>query len=113
MSVENFKKYGKRCAEDPKVRERAKKIGMGDIKGQIAYAKELGLEFTIDDMNALAQEAGISKAELSEEQLEQVAGGAVTSTAAVVGAVIGVVAAATGVVSAGAAVTSASTARGW
>lgn len=91
MSVADFKKYGQMIAEKADVREKAKAIGMNDITGQIAYAKELGLEFTVSDMQEMAKEAGLSKDELSEEQLEQVAGGVVTVTAlAVVGAVAGV-----------------------
>ena len=82
MSVENFKKFGQLCAEDPKIREKVKEIGVENIDGWIAYSKnELGLEFTKEDMQTLADEVGPVD-ELSEEQLEQVAGGFVTSTAA-------------------------------
>jgi predicted ribosomally synthesized peptide with nif11-like leader len=92
MSVENLKKYGKMCAEKEDVRKKAKEIGLQDPDGQIAYAKTLGLEFSKEDMEALAKEAGIEgKEELSEDDLKKVAGGIVTSTAAaVVGAVAGV-----------------------
>jgi predicted ribosomally synthesized peptide with nif11-like leader len=82
MSVENLKKYGKLCAEDEKVRARAKEIGLQDIDGQIAYGKSLGLEFSKEDFEALAREAGIDeKSELSEEDLKKVAGGFATVTA--------------------------------
>lgn len=84
MSVADFKKYGQMIEEDQNVRKRAKEIGMNDLDGQIAYAKGLGLEFTVDDMKALADEVGASADELSDEQLEQVAGGAVSITAALV-----------------------------
>lgn len=92
MSVADFKKYGQMIAENKDVREKAKAIGMNDITGQIAYAKDLGLEFTVSDMQEMAKESGISKDELSEEQLEQVAGGIATTTLAVIGAVVGVAA---------------------
>jgi predicted ribosomally synthesized peptide with nif11-like leader len=83
MSVENLKKYGKMCAEDEKVRARAKEIGPRDIDGQISYAKTLGLEFSKEDTAALAKEAGLEKHdELSEEDLKKVAGGIITVTAA-------------------------------
>ncbi len=89
MSIENLKKYGKLCAEDQAVREKAKAIGMQDIPGQIAYATTLGLPFTQDDMAALAKEVGADqKDELSEEDLEKVAGGVVTATAAAVAGVV-------------------------
>ncbi|GAK51473.1 hypothetical protein U14_02717 [Candidatus Moduliflexus flocculans] len=46
MSVENFKKFGQLCAEDEKIRERVKAIGIENVDGWIAYSKnELGLEF--------------------------------------------------------------------
>ena len=101
MSVENFKKFGQLCAEDPKIREKVKEIGVENIDGWIAYSKnELGLEFTKEDMQTLANEVGPVD-EMSEEQLEQVAGGFVSATAAaVVGAVAGGVSAAAGVASA-------------
>ena len=87
MSVADLKKFGQMIQEDPKVRQRAKEIGIANLDNQIAYAKELGLEFDKDDLQALADEAGISKGELSEEQLEQVAGGCVTITAVLCGVV--------------------------
>jgi predicted ribosomally synthesized peptide with nif11-like leader len=78
MSVENLKKYGKLCAEDEKVREKAKTIGLQDLEGHIAYAKSLGLEISKEDFEALAKEAGLDgKSELSEDDLKKVAGGAV------------------------------------
>jgi predicted ribosomally synthesized peptide with nif11-like leader len=100
MSVENLKKYGQLCAEDEKVRARAKEIGIDDVDGQIAYGKSLGLEFSREDFEALAREIGLEgKDELSEEDLKKVAGGVVTITlaaglaTAAVGAAIGAAAA--------------------
>ena len=108
MSVENFKKFGQLCAEDPAIREKVKEIGIENVDGWIAYSKdELGLEFTREDMQTLAGEVGPTD-ELSEEQLEQVAGGVVTST---VGVVAGVVSASAAIV--GAAVKIGSAIRRW
>jgi predicted ribosomally synthesized peptide with nif11-like leader len=85
VSVENLKKYGQLCAEKEEVREKAKEIGLQDIDGQIAYAKTQGLDISKEDFAALAKEAGIEKKnELSEEDLKKVAGGIVSTTAAVV-----------------------------
>ncbi|MDR1966347.1 MAG: Nif11-like leader peptide family RiPP precursor [Synergistaceae bacterium] len=82
MSVENLKKYGQLCAEDEKVCKRVKEIGVNDVDGQIAYGKSLGLEFSREDVEALASESGIDgKDELSEEDLKKVAGGIVTTSA--------------------------------
>ena len=81
-----------------------KEIGLDNVDGWITYSKnELGLEFSKEDMQALAEEVGPMD-ELSEEQLEQVAGGVVTST---VGIVAGCVSAAAGVVSASVAIATA------
>jgi predicted ribosomally synthesized peptide with nif11-like leader len=107
MSVENLKNYGKLCEEKEDVRKKAKEIGLQDIDGQIAYGKSLGLEFSKEDFEALAKEAGIDKKdELSEEDLKKVAGGFFTAsltTALVLAAVVGGGAAAGGAVGAAAA----------
>ncbi len=77
MSIEDVKKYGQMIAERPEVRARAKEIGLNDVPGQIAYAKTLGFEFTKEDMANAAKEAGLSTPELSDEQLQKIAGGLV------------------------------------
>jgi predicted ribosomally synthesized peptide with nif11-like leader len=85
MSVDNLKKYGQLCAEDEKIRARAKEIGIKDMDGQIAYGKSLGLEFSREDFLALGKESGIEgKEELNEEDLKKVAGGVATVTLAVI-----------------------------
>jgi len=109
MSVQDLKKYGKMAAEDPKVRAKAKEIGLTNVKGQAAYAKTLGMNFDEADMQALAKEVA-PKGELSDKELSGVAGGVVLTT---VGVAAGVVSAAAGVVGASAAVTSSTTGSGW
>jgi len=106
MSVQDLKKYGKKAAEDPKVRAEAKKIGLQNVKGQAAYAKTLGFNFDERDMEALTKEMSPT-GELSEADLSSVAGGIATGVAA---AAVG---AAAGVVAAAAAVTSTTTSGGW
>lgn len=110
MSVQDLKKFGQLCVENETVRARAKAIGLNDVAGQIAYAKELGLDFGPADLQALAKEAGTSKNELSEADLEQVAGGVVTTTVAslVAGVLIGA-----GVGAAAAGGVAAATSRAW
>jgi lactobin A/cerein 7B family class IIb bacteriocin len=69
------------CTENEEIRKKAKEIGIGNLDGQIAHAKSLGLEFSKEDAEALAKEAGLEeKDELSEEDLKKVAGGAATLT---------------------------------
>ncbi len=91
MSVQDLKKFGQLCVENETVRARAKAIGLNDMPGQIAYAKELGFDFSLADLQTLAKTAVTSKNELSEADLEQVAGGVVTTTVAgvVAGVLIG------------------------
>jgi lactobin A/cerein 7B family class IIb bacteriocin len=106
MSVADLKEYGRRAASDPVVRQRAKEIGLQNVKGQAEYAKTLGLNFTQEDMQALAKEVE-PQGELSESQLSSVAGGVVTTVAAaVVGAGVAVGTAAT-------AVTASTSSGGW
>jgi predicted ribosomally synthesized peptide with nif11-like leader len=114
MSVQDFKKFGQLIAQDEKVRAKAKEIGVENVDGQIQYAKTLGLEFTKDDLAMAVKEASASSKELTEEQLEKVAGGAITSTAAVA-AVSAVVAIASLAVASAAVVTDVSTtaSRDW
>jgi hypothetical protein len=110
MSVDALKEYGRRCATDPALARRAKEIGIDNVQGQIEHARSLGLNWTTDDMAALARETGAG-AELSEAQLERVAGGIVTTTAAL--AVAAVAASAAAVVGAGVGVTQTVQAGGW
>ena len=67
---------------------------MTDLDGQMRYAESLGLEWTMEDMAALRKEVVESSEDgledLSEEELEQIAGGVFTATAATVGAVAAV-----------------------
>ena len=91
MSVENLKEYTRRCAEDPELRARAKEIGMTDMDAHIRHAKSLGLEWTAADMAGFRKEVIDAEGEgddLDDERLEQVAGGVMTVTAAVLGAVV-------------------------
>ena len=114
MSLENLKEYAQRCANEPELRETAKTIGMTDLEGQMRYAESLGLEWTMEDMAALRKEATDSEdglEELSEEELEQIAGGVFTATAAVVGSVAAVAGA--GVVVGVAGVGTAAAGGGW
>lgn len=76
MSIDNLKKFSKLCAEDENIKARVKEIGFSNHKELMAYAGvELGLDFSHDDIATLASEGGTSLDELSEEDLEKVAGG--------------------------------------
>ena len=101
MSIEALKDYSKRVMEDPEVKVEAKKLGIGDLAGQIDYAKGLGYSFSMEDIQELAKEVAPAEGELSEEDLESVAGGLIT------------VSVAAAVVGAGASVASTTSGRGW
>ena len=91
MSVENLKEYARRCASDPELRTRAKEIGVSDVEEHMRHAGSLGLDWTMDDMFAFRKEVVDAEGDqdLSEEELEQVAGGALTVSAVALGVVVG------------------------
>ncbi|MCY4431907.1 MAG: hypothetical protein OXC11_16160 [Rhodospirillales bacterium] len=100
MSLENLKEYARRCAPEPDLRAEAKALGTSDIDGHIRHAGNLGLDWTAQDMVAFRKEvidAGGDLEDLSEEELEQVAGGAVSTTMAVAAAAIAALGVAGGV----------------
>ncbi|NVO58337.1 Nif11-like leader peptide family natural product precursor [Rhodobacteraceae bacterium B1Z28] len=110
MSVENLKEYARRCAADPELRAKAKEIGATDLDGQIAHAASMGLNWTREDMGAFQEELQ-ADGELSEDDLEKVAGGVVTTTAAA--AAVAVATASAAVATAATAVTSTTSGSGW
>jgi len=91
MSIEHLKEYAQRCATEPELRARAKAIGFADPDAHIEHGKSLGLEFGMEDALAFRNDmvgADEEMTDLSEEDLEMVAGGAVSTTAIVVGTVV-------------------------
>ena len=109
MSVENLKEYARRCAADPALRAAARDIGMTDMDEHMRHAESLGLGWDRSDLVSFRKEMIDSEGDLvdlSEEELEKIAGGLVTTTAAVavgiaVGVTAGTVAAVGGVTAAG------------
>jgi len=115
MSVEDMKEYARRCAVEPELRARAKAIGFADPDGHIEHGKSLGLEFTMDDAVAFrSQVTGTEEdmAELAEEDLEMVAGGAISATTIVVGLAVGAAAGAGAAVAVGGAAVGVAAAAG-
>ena len=95
MSVENIKEYAKRCSSEPELREKAAAIGE-DIQEHMRHAEDLGLPWSMADMAAYRRELVDSDDEitdLGEDDLDQIAGGFVTSTAVAVVAVVAAAAA--------------------
>ena len=102
MSVENLKEYVRRCATEPDLREKARDLGTADLEPHMLHSESLGLEWSQSDMMAFRKEvidAEGDLVDLTEEELEQVAGGIAASTVAgavAVGAAVGVVVGGTG-----------------
>jgi len=93
MSVENFRKFVVMTGQDKDLEEKVKAAGT-DVNALIDLGKGKGCEFTAQDMkDAYDQEVGDK--ELSDEELENVAGGFVSATAAVVAGAVGAAAAVT------------------
>lgn len=96
MSLENLKEYARRCATDPELLAAVKTIGMTDIEEHMRHAGSMGLDWTRDDLVAFRKEVTDDDmddlVDLTEEELERVAGGAVAASlvaAVVVGAAVG------------------------
>jgi len=102
MSVENLKEYARRCGSEPELREKAKAIGIENLEEHISLASSMGLDWSWSDVKVFQKELGDAQEgleDLSEEELEQVAGGAFSVTlvaslavGAAVGAGVGAVA---------------------
>ena len=75
MSVENVKAFMEKLNSDETFRNRITEASDDDARLQMAH--EAGYEFTVAEYNNIVTKmAGAADEELSEEQLETVAGGA-------------------------------------
>ena len=83
MSIEDVKGFFVAITKDPVLAEKVKEAGT-DLDAILKLGKENGYEFTPEDLIAVHDEMGEVGEELSDEQLEQVAGGFVSATAAAV-----------------------------
>lgn len=120
MSLDNLQEYARRCATDPDLRAAARAIGMTDMEEHMRHAGSLGLDWTRADLVAFRKEViGDDEVDdlvdLTEEELERVAGGAVAASLAAAVMVSGVVGAGVAQVAATAAVGGATAAGrgGW
>lgn len=103
MSAESLKAFFAKVHSDPALTAKAKEIGTSDFKKTEAFAKELGFDITDEDLTEYVKETQA----LSDDDLDNVAGGIVTSLA------VAAVAASAAVVSAGTGVTSTTQGGGW
>jgi predicted ribosomally synthesized peptide with nif11-like leader len=75
MSALEITRFNKDISENMEMLEALKNIG-NDVQEIVAYANSKGYDFTVADV-----EASVQKGELSEEQLDKVAGGVVLGEA--------------------------------
>ncbi len=68
--MDEIKRFNKDAIEDKALLEAIKAIG-NDVEKIVALANSKGYKFTVEDLSSQAQKSG----ELSEEELEDVAGG--------------------------------------
>ena len=73
---------------DEEVAARLEELSVGDMEGMIAYGAEKGFVFDKQDMLAVGKDILQPSEELSDEELEMVAGGTTLLAAAVVGGVV-------------------------
>jgi predicted ribosomally synthesized peptide with nif11-like leader len=74
MSRENLKGFFGAIGKDPSLAGKVKEAGT-DADALIKLAKDNGYKITAKDLEAAADEMGMVGEELSDEQLEQIAGG--------------------------------------
>ena len=71
MSIEEVKRFSQAVQASPELQEEIKKIGP-DLPALAAFAAQKGYTFSVDDVQQCAAQA---KGQLTEEQLDSVAGG--------------------------------------
>lgn len=84
MSAENLKKFSDAVKNDVALQDELKKIGTDEV-AIAAFAKSKGFDIDVAELKAQAEG---SKGELSEEQLDKVAGGDLTVATVVVDVVV-------------------------
>lgn len=88
MSLENLKEYARLCATDPGYYARSKEIGLADMDQHMEEARRGGLDWTMADLVAFRKELLDTEGDLedlTEEELEMVAAGLITSTGVALG----------------------------
>ena len=91
MSIKDFKKFVNLVSKDKVLANKVREAGT-DPEKIISLGKEKNLSFSRKDMKAAHDEIATPNKELSEEDLEKVAGGFVTSTAVALAGAAGSVA---------------------
>ncbi|MCL6611574.1 MAG: Nif11-like leader peptide family natural product precursor [Peptococcaceae bacterium] len=74
--MQNLNRFVQLVGENAEIAQKVQEISFDDPKGIIAYAGELGFEFDERDLEEFGNRMLEQSDELSEEELEQVAGGA-------------------------------------
>ena len=88
MSKEQVSEFFKKVTADDALKAKAKTIDLNNASAILAFAKEQGFDFSEADLTQWQEE---QESELSDDDLENVSGGAAT-TAVAIAAVAGTVA---------------------
>ncbi|MCL6611575.1 MAG: Nif11-like leader peptide family RiPP precursor [Peptococcaceae bacterium] len=88
--MQNLHRFVQLVGENAEIAQKVQEISFNDPKAIVAYAGELGFEFDERDLEEFGSKMLEKADELSEEELDQVAGGAVPAilTVAAAGAVV-------------------------
>jgi predicted ribosomally synthesized peptide with nif11-like leader len=87
--AKNFMEFTKLAETDNEIAKRVAELS-GKPQGLIEFGKEKGFDFNAQDMKKVAKKLMEQEEELSDEELESVAGGFTLSIVAVIGLVAGV-----------------------
>lgn len=75
MSIDTVKLFNQRLITDEAVRTAFSQFELSDVDGVRAYAAQLGYFFSEQDLIDAATELGVLNDELTDEQIDAVAGG--------------------------------------
>lgn len=75
MSMEDLMKFMTRVQEDESVSRKIKEIAIHDLQGLVIFGNELGLFFTVEELEEAQKNALRTRQELSEEDLDAASAG--------------------------------------
>ncbi len=87
MSKKGLKEFMEYLKSNEEASNKLKEMG-SDVNKMISFGKEHGYEFGVEDLQNLQAELAKSDVEFSDEDLEKVAGGIVTTSAVAAGAAV-------------------------
>ncbi|MGE4267221.1 MAG: Nif11-like leader peptide family RiPP precursor [Deferribacterales bacterium] len=89
--MKNLKNFMRFSGSNEDVKRKLAELGFGDPQAVVSYAKELGYEFSEKDLDEFSKQLLDKSEELSDEDLEKVAGGFTLVAALLVAAALAAV----------------------